>query len=315
MTTSTAGIHHVTAFCGEPNRNAEFYVGLLGLRLVKFTVNHDDTSTLHLYYGDYHGTPGTNLTFFPRTSPGESGKFGAGQTRDTAYAIRPAPLDYWRQRLKNHEVPFNETRRFDDTVLSVSDPDEINIELVATDTADDADITPWADSPVMPEHQLRGFYGVTLAVDDAEPTERVLTDSLGYERIGASDNRIRLRAEGAAPASIVDIAETDLGRGKMGIGTVHHVAFSVDDLEHQDEVRRALIDAGLSPTDSIDRRYFQSIYCREPGGTLFEFATMSPGFTADEDLKKLGMTLVLPEWLEDKRDEIEASIPDFTPPS
>ena len=313
MTTTTPGLHHVTAICGEPTPNAEFYVGTLGLRLVKWTVNHDDPATLHLYYGDYRGSPGTNLTFFPWTGRGRSGRFGAGQTRATAYAIRPESLDFWRQRLEDHGV--EETSRFDDTVLTVDDPDGIRIELITDPSADDAGYSPWDDGPVAVEHQLCGFHSVTLAVANSTATKRILTDTLDYDAIGESDDRTRLQASGDESGSIIDLVEVDGGRGQMGIGTVHHVAFRVEDRDHQEQVRRGLRDAGLQPTDSVDRVYFRSVYCREPGGILFEFATMGPGFTRDEDVDELGKNIALPPWLEEEREAIENNTPAFSPPT
>lgn len=314
MNPAISGLHHVTAICGDPNSNARFYVELLGMRLVKYTVNHDDPTTPHLYYGDYRGSPGTNLTFFPWTSQRPRGRFGAGQTKDTAYLVRPDSLDFWRGRLGRQELEFEEFRRFDEIVLSLSDPDGVGIELVASPVADDADVEPWPDSPVPVEHQLRGFHGVTLGLASVNPTQDVLTDVLGYEPVARSSDRIRLQSADKGPGSVVDLVDVDEPRGRVAIGSVHHVAFKVEALDEQHQVRNALIDHGLQVTESIDRMYFHSIYCREPGGVLFEFATMGPGFTRDEKLEELGSTLVLPEHLEEQRDDIEASVPDFEPP-
>ncbi len=314
MKPTIAGLHHVTAICGDPNPNAHFYVELLGLRLVKYTVNHDDPTTPHLYYGDNRGTPGTNITFFPWTSDKPRGRMGSGQTQDTAYLIRPASLDYWRRRLEEQPLEIREFRRFDEIVLAVSDPDDINIELVASPAADAAQVEPWSNSPVPEEHQLRGFHGVTLAITDLDPTRDLLTDILGYEAVARSSDRVRLQAPEKGPGSIVDLVQTERPRGRVARGSVHHVAFKVADADEQTRLRRALADRGLRVTESIDRLYFRSIYCREPGGVLFEFATMGPGFTYDEAPGKLGSRLVLPEHLEGRRDEIEAGLPDFRPP-
>ncbi|WP_207592349.1 VOC family protein [Halomontanus rarus] len=311
MAPSTPGLHHVTAIAGEPERNAEFYVDTLGLRFVKRTVNHDDTGTYHFYFGDGTGTPGTNVTFFPWTDRGRRGEFGAGQTKTTAYLIDPDSVDYWVDRLESGGVDLERTDRFDETVLRFADPDGIELELVAADAESVA--TPWEGSPVPEDHQLRGFYGVTLAVGSIGPTESVLTGVLGYEREATDGGRRRYRSSTGGPGSIVDLIETDAGRGQTGVGTVHHVAFEAADLEEQREWREAFAERGLSPSEIIDRTYFQSVYVREPGGVLFEFATTDPGFTADEDVDDLGSRLALPEWLEDEREEIEAALPSFDP--
>ncbi|MFB1063217.1 ring-cleaving dioxygenase [Natrinema sp. H-ect4] len=313
MSPNTSGLHHVTAIAGDPQANADFYVGTLGLRFVKKTVNHDDTGTYHFYFGDGEGSPGTNITFFPWTDQGHEGRFGAGQTQTTAYGIASDSVDYWRDRLESRGVEFTAEERFDETVLRFSDPDGIELELVATDDVFDA--TPWEDGPVPTEHQLRGFYNVALAVDDYGPTETILTDVLGYELEAEAGGRRRYRSATGGPGSVVDLVETDAGRGQMGVGTVHHVAFMAESVEEQEEWREALAAAGLSPSEVIDRKYFQSIYTREPGGVLFEMATTGPGFTEDEALEELGERLALPGWLENEREEIEAQLPEFEGPN
>ncbi|ELY52170.1 ring-cleaving dioxygenase [Natronococcus jeotgali] len=313
MAPETPGLHHVTAIAGDPQRNADFYVDTLGLRLVKRTVNHDDPGTYHLYFGDGEGTPGTNITFFPWTDEGRPGQFGAGQTKTTAYRVPPASIDYWRDRLESRNVAVDREERFGETVLRFEDPDGIELELVATEGATDA--TPWTEGPVPTEHQLRGFHGVTLAVDSVDATAAVLTDVLGYDLEDEADGRRRYRAAAGGPGSTVDLVETDLGRGRMGVGTVHHVAFTVESVEEQEAWREVFADHGLSPTEVIDRKYFQSIYVREPGGVLVEMATTGPGFAVDEDPAELGSELVLPERLEDERERIEAQLPSFEGPT
>lgn len=311
---TTPGLHHVTAIAGDPERNAEFYVGTLGLRFVKRTVNHDDPGTYHFYFGDRTGSPGTNVTFFPWRSDGRRGEFGAGQTTDTAYLIRPDSVDYWTDRLETAGVAVERTSRFGDAVLRFDDPDGIGLELVASASAD-SDAEPWEGSPVPAAHQLRGFHGVTLAVAAFGPTESVLTDVLGYELETEADGRRRYRADGAGPGSVVDLVETDAGHGRMGVGAVHHVAYRASDVEEQRRWREAFVEHGLSVTEIIDRSYFRSIYSREPGGVLFEVATTGPGFTVDEDEDELGSTLALPAWLEDEREEIEGRLPAFDDPT
>jgi len=313
MTLTTPGLHHVTAIAGDPARNATFYVDTLGLRFVKRTVNHDDTKAYHFYFGDCEGTPGTNITFFPWTDRGRQGEFGAGQTQATAYLIHPDSLEYWTERLESRGVDVDCSERFSETVLQFDDPDGIELELVASEVAEDADAKPWEESEIPADHQLRGLYGVTLAVAEFGPTASTLTDVLGLELESEEDGRRRYRASGGGPGSIVDLVETELGRGQIGVGTVHHVAFKVSDVEEQERWRNAFTDNGQKATEVVDRKYFKSIYSRGPGGVLLEMATTTPGFSVDEDLDELGSRLTLPEWLEDERAEIEAGLPDFDP--
>jgi glyoxalase family protein len=317
MAPPTAGLHHVTAIAGDPQRNADFYVGTLGLRFVKRTVNHDDTGTYHFYFGDNRGTPGTNITFFPWTDDGRQGAFGAGQTRDTAYLIHPDSVAYWTDRLADRGVAVAERERFGETVLGFEDPDGIGLELVASADAADSPAEPWPDSDVPAEHQLRGFHSVTLAVAEIDPTAEILRDVLGYDREAdreAGDGRrVRFRTQDGGPGSVVDLVETDAGRGQMGVGTVHHVAFRAESVDEQEAYIDAYAEHGLEATDPIDRTYFTAIYCREPGGVLFEIATTGPGFTSDEAVAELGSRLTLPAWLADERAEIEASLAPFDP--
>lgn len=314
MSPTTPGLHHVTAIAGDPQRNAEFYVGTLGMRLVKKTVNHDDKHTYHLYFGDRKGTPGTNITFFPWTDRGRPGQFGEGQIRVTTYFVPPDSLDYWRDRLESRGVDVDgPTERFGETVVEFDDPDGITLALVASPDAPDGD--PWKESPVPAEHQLRGFHSVTLAVGDVGPTADVLTEGLGYELEAEENGRHRYRSATGGPGSIVDLVETDRPRGRTGVGTVHHVAYKAEDTDEQERWRERLSDRGLDVTEIIDRKYFRSIYFREPGGVLFEIATTGPGFTVDEDVDELGTHLTLPEWLENELEEIESHLPAFENPS
>jgi len=323
VTPETTGLHHVTAIASDPTANAAFYVDTLGLRFAKRTVNHDDPGTYHFYFGDGEGTPGTNLTFFPWGEDGHAGEFGAGQTRTVAYLVPDDSVDYWTSRLADAGVAVERSERFGATVLGFADPDGIRIELVADADADGTG-TPWEDGPVPVEHQLRGFYGVTLAVADVDPTARVLKAVLGYEHeataadAGDSDaeraDRHRYRSAAGGPASIVDLVETDRPRGRMGAGTVHHVAFAAADVDEQEAYRDAYADVGLEATEPIDREYFHAIYSREPGGVLFEIATTGPGFDADEPLDDLGGRLTLPDGLEAQRERIESQLPAFELP-
>ena len=305
---TTPGIHHVTAIGGDPERNADFYVGTLGLRLVKRTVNHDDTDTYHLYYGDGVGTPGTNVTFFPWTEAGRQGEFGAGQTQVTAFSVPADSVGYWADRFDTHGVEYEREERGSETVLRFEDPDGIGLELVAHDGERPGE--PWAEGPVPAEYQIRGFYGVTLAVADGGPTAEVL-EGIGFERVEEVDARVRFDTGADRIGTVVDLVETDVPRGTMGVGTVHHVAFELADEDAQAAMRELLAGFDANVSEIIDRKYFRAIYAREPGGVLFEFSTPDPGFTVDEDVDSLGEELVLPAWLEDRREEIEASLPPF----
>ena len=304
---STPGLHHVTAIGGDPERNASFYVDTLGLRLVKRTVNHDDTDTYHLYYGDGIGTPGTNVTFFPWTDGGRRGEFGAGQTQFTAFSVPESSFDYWCERLTERGVHYSEHERFGDRVLEFSDPDGIGLELVFHDGERPGE--PWLEGPVPMEHQIRGFYGVTLALGETAGTAELL-ESVGFERAEHADGRTRYDTGSDRLGTVVDLVETRLPRGTMGVGTVHHVAFGVA-ADEQAALREQLAERGLRVAGPIDRKYFTAIYAREPGGVLFEFATPEPGFTVDEDAESLGERLTLPERLEADRADIEASLPAF----
>lgn len=303
---STPGLHHVTAIAGNPNRNADFYINQLGLRLVKRTVNHDDKYTYHLYYGDGVGTPGTNITFFPWPD-GRRGRAGAGQIRTTAFTVPRDSVNYWRDRLTNHGTDITEEERFGNQVLKFRDPDSLQLELIAGE----GKAEPWSKSPVPKKHQLRGFHSVTLEVPDAESTETIITDLMGYSLDAEENNRKRYRSKDDGSGSTIDLLETDKAPGRVGIGSVHHAAFKAN--EGLEGWRGALLDQGLDPTKAIDRVYIKSVYARIPGGVLFEFATPEPGFTWDEDLESLGEELVLPEWLESEHNEIEAHLPEFKP--
>lgn len=308
---TTPGLHHVTAIASDPQQNADFYTGTLGLRFVKKTVNHDDKYTYHFYFGDSEGTPGTNITFFPWGNPGPLGQFGAGQAQVAAYSIPSASLEYWLNRLESYDIDINgPTERFGETVIEFDDPDGITLALVASPDAPDGN--PWRDSPVPTEHQLRGFHSVTLAVNGFDPTADVLTEGLGYEFEAEEDGRNRYRSATDGPGSIIDLVETNRPRGQIGTGTVHHVAYKAEDINELEQWREHLSDRSLKVTKIIDREYFHSIYFREPGGVLFEIATLEPGFTVDEDQDDLGMNLALPDWLESEREEIESRLPSFT---
>lgn len=297
------GIHHVTAIAGDPQRNLDFYTGVLGLRLVKVTVNFDDPETYHLYFGDGEGTPGSILTFFPWAGV-RSGRRGTGQATVTAFTVPHGSIGYWLERLKDCNVVTEPPQtRFGDEVLAFNDPDGLRLELVAGDDHRQ----PWTGGRVPPEHAIRGFHGVTLSEEGHNGTERLLTETLGFRAVGHAGSRFRY--DGGQPGGIVDVeCVPDLAPGRMGLGVVHHVAFRASNRPMQDALRGKVVESGLNVTPVIDRKYFQSIYFREPGGVLFEIATDAPGFAVDEPVSELGSSLCLPAALEAKREYIEARL-------
>jgi glyoxalase family protein len=324
MDKKIAGLHHVTAIASDPQRNLDFYVGLLGLRFVKRTVNFDDPGTYHFYFGDARGTPGTVLTFFPW--PGaRRGHRGIGQIEATAFAISPDSIGYWLDRFKEQHVTAEKTpARFGEEVIRFTDPDGLLLELVAP--AVEASVSPangrrsatefWTTSPVPAEHSLRGFHSVSAALEGYERTAKLLTESFGYRLIEESGNRFRFAAKSdVGPGRIVDLICMPDGRpGNVAAGSVHHIAFRArDDAQHL-QWREHLVELGYNVTPVIDRIYFHSIYFREPGGILFEIATVAPGFTLDEKPNELGMSLRLPPWMESARSEIEKILPPISVP-
>ena len=306
--TTLGRLHHITAIADDPARNLTFYQDVLGLRLIKRTVNFDDPGTYHLYYGDEIGTPGTILTFFPYVGA-KQGRHGTGQAEEIAFAIPPASLGFWIDRLGAKAVASEPpTRRFDETVLAFRDPDGLLLELVTDAGA--AALPGYAVGDVPAEHAIRGFRGITLWLDDVAPTARVLTEALGYQAGPVDGARHRFTHPGGGLGSIVDLrAVTGFWRGEQGAGTLHHVAFRAASDDAQSGATRALNGLGLRVTPQQDRNYFRSTYFREPGGVLFEIATDDPGFAIDEPKERLGEALMLPARYEKHRAEIEAVLP------
>jgi len=314
MNNKIRGLHHVTAIASDPQRNLEFYVGLLGLRFAKRTVNFDDPGTYHFYFGDGRGTPGTILTFFPW--PGaRRGIRGTGQIEATAFAISPSSIGYWLERFKEQHVTAERmSPRFGEEVIRFTDPDGLLVELIASSSL--ASIEPWPDSPVPPEHALYGFHSVSAALEGYERTARLLTESFGYRLIEQSENRFRFVApDDTVPGRIVDLlCLPDTHVGRVAAGSVHHIAFRAQDDAEQLRWREHLVNLGYNVTPVIDRTYFHSIYFREPGGVLFEIATEPPGFSVDEKLEELGTHLRLPPWMESTRSQIEKILPPIRVP-
>jgi glyoxalase family protein len=307
MTDRIQGIHHVTAMCSDAQSNVNFYSGTLGLRLVKVTINYDDPSTYHLYYGDPQGSPGTLLTFFPwPQSP--QGTIGAGQATTMAFAIPKDAIPYWINRLSEANVAFNETEKFGNAVLQFLDHDGFQLELVASIQTPNPEVA-WDNTPA--EVAIHGFHGVQIASLRPQNTQKLLTETMGYE-LTAEENGIELYTSPAAIGNAVELNLNTTSSGRMGSGIVHHVAFRAEDDEDHAQWREKFITAGMRPTEFIDRNYFHSIYFREPGGVLYEIATDPPGMTYNEPQETLGTKLVLPPWLEPHRAEVAANLPEFT---
>lgn len=307
MAEATAGLHHVTAIASDPQRVLDFYTHVLGLRLVKQTVNFDDPGAYHFYFGDDTGTPGTLLTFFvwPQAS---RGSLGIGETSAVAFQVSSASLDFWERRLLESGVPAERVEdRFGDEVLRLADPDWMRVELVGV--RDCGAGRPPRASEVPAEHALRGLHSVTLCESGYELTANLL-EKMGLRKSGQENSRIRFSAGGNAPGSCIDIlVQPHLVNGRLGAGTIHHIALRAADAGAQLEWRDVLIGKSLNVTPVLDRNYFQSIYFREPGGVLFEIATDLPGFGIDEPADSLGESLELPPWLEKYRARIERILP------
>ena len=301
------GLHHVTAIAADPQENVDFYTRVLGLRLVKQTVNFDAPDTYHLYYGDVTGTPSTILTFFPWKGV-PPGRNGAGLTTATAFSVPPESIGWWQSRLAESKVDADAPVDRDGTeVLTLRDPHGLVIDLVASP----GDVrSGWDGAAGVPtEHAVRGLHSVTLSEAQLEPTQRMLSELLGMRLTGETGDRSRFAMDGDGTAGLVDIAAETRKRGRQAGGTVHHVAFRAPDGPTQLRWRQELVEAGVNVTEVIDRQYFTSIYFREPGGVLFEIATDQPGFTVDEPLLSLGRALKLPPWLEPSREQIAAALP------
>jgi glyoxalase family protein len=304
-----AGIHHVTAISGRADRNLDFYTRVLGLRFVKKTVNFDDPGTYHLYYGDEIGHPGTVLTFFA-WEDAAPGRAGVGLAQQTMLRVPSGSIGYWTHRFVEKGVAHEALeRRFGEPKLSFTDPDGTSLALIGIPGAE-KEIT-WSGGDIPGEHAIRGFHGVVLMLEDASRTAAVLSDVLGFAELAREPQLIRFRANDTVPGGVVDIREAKgFLQGRMGRGSVHHVAFRAPNDAAQAEMARKLtLDHGVRTTEQIDRQYFRSVYFREPGGVIFELATDEPGFTVDEPIAALGRELKLPSFLEPRRRQIETALP------
>ena len=305
---SILGLHHVTATVDDAQDDLDFCMSGLGLRLVKKTVNFDNHHVYHFYYGDAHGTPGTIWTTFPYKGRGVPvGHKGAGQVTVTSFSVPNGSLDVWRTRLGARASAVTDmAARFGDPVIRFADRSGITFELIATDR--DAR-TPWVARDFDAADAIRGLHSVTLVVRDAKKTVELMTQLLDYTVVDEMDSRIRLGVNGGGPGKTIDVAHhADAEPARNGLGTVHHVAMAVGSADEQLRLREELLRYGCKVTEVRDRCYFQSIYFREPGGVLFEVATVQPGFAIDEEPASLGRDLKLPSWEEPHRVEIERGL-------
>ncbi len=302
------GLHHITVIAGPAQENLDFYSGVLGMRLVKKSVNQDDPGTYHLFYADAEGRPGTDLTFFPWAHMAPR-RLGHGLAVEVGLEVPFDSLPYWGSRLEQYGARIEAVEsRFGARVLPLADPHGLRLALVEAAQRSARPFTPWERSTVPPEHQVRGLHTGRLWERDESATATFLTGVLGFTRIGTENGWTRYGFGDAAGA--VDVREArDVQRGAWGVGTVHHLAWRVEDDQRQIAMRAQIEASGTAVTPVIDRFWFKSVYFREPGGVLFELATDGPGFAADEDPAHLGETLVLPPWLEPTRARIEQLLP------
>ncbi len=311
---AVTGLHHVTAIAGNAQENLDFYAGVLGMRLVKKSVNQDDPGTYHLFYADAAGHPGTDITFFPWPDL-PPGRRGTGLTVEVALAVPTASLEFWNDRLARHGVSVGPVEtRFGQPVLPFTDPHGLALALAPTD--DPREFTPWPESPVPEASQVRGLHGVRLWERNLAATSELLVASMGFAPAGEEGGWYRFTLDGGGSGRYLEIRELpDEARGTWGVGSVHHVAWRVPDETAQVGTRERVQAAGRQPTEVIDRFWFKSVYFREPGGALFEIATDGPGFAVDEPPESLGTSLVLPPWLEPHRDRIERALPVLRAPA
>ena len=305
--TPIGGIHHVTAIAGDAQENLDFYTGVLGLRLVKRSVNQDATGTYHLFYADADGHPGADLTFFPWPDP-PPGRRGTGLANEVSLAVPPGTLGWWAERLARAGIAAAAPEtRFGERTLRFADPHGLALALV--ETADPREFTPWHRSAVPAPRQIRGIHAVRVDQRDLASSAGFLHEGMGFAALGEEEGWHRFGSAGGSSGRWLDLRQSAEPRGAWGIGAVHHVAWRVADADAQQRARADVAAAGARPTPVIDRFWFRSVYFKEPGGVLFELATDGPGFAADESVASLGEQLVLPPWLEGERAAIERSLP------
>ncbi|SDI32069.1 ring-cleaving dioxygenase [Alteribacillus bidgolensis] len=307
MSKAAAGIHHITAIAGDPQENVDFYAGVLGLRLVKKTVNFDDPGTYHLYFGNERGEPGTIMTFFPWAGA-PKGRIGTGQVGTTTFVVPEDALGYWEKRLNSFNIAVTKSIRFNEEFLQFEDPHGLHLEVAAREEGANS---KWKGNGIPSEHVIKGFGGAVLYTAAPYKTADLLEQVMGMEKVGQEDEYLRFRSYGDL-GNIIDIKLAASPRGEMGAGTVHHIAFRAKDFDDHKDWQKHIANNGYVPTDVKDRDYFDAIYFREYGGLLFEIATDPPGFTRDEPFEALGEKLKLPQWLEIHRPRIEQILPPIT---
>jgi len=309
MKSHQKGIHHITALAGDPQQNADFYVHKLGMRLVKKSVNQDDPGTYHLFYGNAEATPGSGMTFFPWPMA-RQGKPGLGEAVKVALAVPSGSMEYWAERFGEQGIDFDGPYdRFGRQAIGFKDPDHMALELVFDDEA--GNLPGYENSTVATKHTIRGFYGTTLRLDQHKPTADVLKSLFGFTEAENDGNKWHYTTNADIGSSVI-IEEGEPKPSANGTGIIHHVAFRAEDDDELESLREKVVDMGLSPSQVIDRHWFHSVYFRSPGGVLFEIATDGPGYDVDEDPDKLGQKLILPPWLESKRETIEKRLPEIT---
>ncbi|MFK4390875.1 glyoxalase family protein [Peribacillus frigoritolerans] len=306
MSKKTMGIHHITAIVGHPQENVDFYAGVLGLRLVKKTVNFDDPGTYHLYFGNEGGKPGTIMTFFPWAGASQ-GKIGDGQVGVTSYVVPKGAMKFWKKRLESFTIPFTIRERFSEEYLEFDDPHGLHLEIVERE---EGEVNAWTFGGVTPEVAIKGFGGATLLSTHPDKTAVLLENILGLELIGKDGDFARYRSS-AEIGNVIDLKLTAIGRGTMGAGTVHHIAWRAKDDQDQLEWQKYVEENGYGVTPVRDRNYFNAIYFKEHGEILFEIATDPPGFAHDEPEATMGEKLMLPEQYEQSRGKIKQSLLPF----
>ncbi len=301
------GIHHITAISGNISKNIRFYTEILGLRVIKKTVNYDSPDTWHLYFGSSAQRPGTTITFFP--FPGFSrGKSGNGSVKVTAFSVGSGSMGFWMKRLREYQVSYRgPSRRFDEEYIAFEDFDGLELELVANDK----DLRSGHATPgISEENAIKGFHHAELSYSSVEKTAALFTGVLFHERLQEESERLRLFSHDTLPGNFIDIVgRPSLPAQQQGAGTVHHLALNTPDEDRQQSLAEKLSKTGIFTSEVKDRQYFKSVYFREPGGTLLEIATEGPGFLVDETTETLGRHLKLPPWMESRREEIENLLP------
>jgi glyoxalase family protein len=303
------GIHHITALAGNAQRNYDFYVKSLGMQLVKKSVNQDDPGTYHLFYGNANGSPGSGLTFFPWPMA-RQGKPGLGEAVKVALAVPEDSVHYWAEHFGEEGIDFDGPYdRFGQQAIGFKDPDRLQLELVFDEQSEQ--LPGWDQGTVPAQYGIRGFRGTTLRLKEASPTADVLKKVFGFQETDSTEHAKLYTTDAPIGGSVI-IEEGKDKPSSNGRGIIHHVAFRAKDQDEQNSMREKVLEMGLNPTEVIDRHWFYSVYFRSPGGVLFEIATDGPGYAVDEDADKLGQKLILPPWLESRREMIEKRLPEIT---